>query len=115
MVLGNITELRNLPQLILTSPVAVVADSQIAEITGSIANSTVTVVTIQCTMESAGKYYLVDENDYRHYLTNPKEDYPAKLQLLSTYFLEKDQVVSLKFSASTTMTNLMVTMGAGIY
>jgi len=115
MVLGNVTELRNLPQLILTSPVAVTADTVIAEITGSIANSNVTVVTIQCTMEDAGRYYLVDDGGYKHYLTNPNEDYPAKLQMLATYFLEKDQVVNLKFSGTTTMTGLIVTMGAGIY
>jgi len=117
MAFVGVTELRNLPQLIYDEelPVSVTADTEIVELSGSVDNSLITTLTIQCTMEDAGKYYLLDENGYKHYLTDPNKDYPAKLQLLSTYFLKKNKVVSLCFSVNSTMTDLIIGTGAGVY
>ena len=115
MTLLGTTELRNLPQLIDTTPRDVNADEVIATLRGDIQNSDVTVLTIQCTMSTAGKYYIVDANNKRHYLTDPDNNYPAGLLLLSTFFVKKGDECNLQFSNSGEMESLIVTMGAGIY
>ena len=117
MALIGITELRNLPQYVLSSPVSVDANTAIAgvQLEGLIQNSDVTVLTIQCIMSTAGKYYIKDSSGNDNYLTNPNEDYPAKLQLLSTWFLPKGDTCELYFSGTGTCQSFIVTMSGGIY
>lgn len=113
-MLRGITELRSLPYLTLTDT-AVTADTTICEIRGDIENNDVTFVSLQVCMEGAGKLYIVDENGYSMYLTDPSNDWPAKYQILSTFMVQSGTTVSLKYSASTTMSKLIIVQGGGVF
>lgn len=113
--LGTITELRTLPQLTQLSDVVVTADEEIVQIEGVIQNNGVTFISIQAFFEDAGKVYLETPSGKRHYLTDSNQNWPAKYQVLSTYLLPKGEVVSLKYSANTTMTGLCIVASGGVF
>lgn len=113
--LGNITELRTIPQLIQLEDVAVTADTQIIELTGAIENNGVTVVSGQIFMEDAGKLYVETESGKHHYLTDSSQDYPAKMQILFSYFIPRGVSLPLMYSESTTMTGCIIVSSGGVF
>lgn len=113
--LGSITELRTIPQRTQLTDVAVTADQEIVELEGVIQNNGVTFISIQAFFEDAGRLYVETESGKRHYLTDPNKDYPGMYQILTTYLIPKDGVVSLKYSTSTTMTGLIIVASGGVF
>lgn len=113
--LGQITELRSLTVRAQLEDVSVTADTEICELTGSIENNGVSFISLQAIFESAGKLYVETPSGKKHYLTDSSQDYPAMMQILSTYIIPKGETVSLKFSASTTMTGLCIVVGGGVF
>ena len=113
--LGNITELRTIPQLIQLEDVAVNADEQIIEITGTIENNGITLVSGQVVFENAGKLYVETPSGKKHYLTDSSQDYPAMMQILFSYFVPRGVSLPLKFSVNTTMTGCIIVSSGGVF
>jgi hypothetical protein len=95
--------------------VSVTADTEICTLEGVIENNGISLISLQCFFEAAGRLYVETPSGKRHYLTDPNQDYPAKFQIISSYFLPKGQTVSLKYSASTTMTGLVTVACGGVF
>ena len=113
--LGSITELRTLPQLTRLEDFGVDADETICEITGSIQNNTVTLASVQAFFTSPGKLYLETASGQKHYLTDSETNYPANFQILSSYFIPRNESLALKYSATCTCTGLIVVASGGVF
>lgn len=111
----TVTEARTWFSLSTTSPTAVVADEEIAEITTIINNADASIINIATAFSAAGKLYYVDANGNETYLTDPSVNYPAKYTIIASLFLKKDDVISLRYSETATMHHLYVTHGAGVF
>lgn len=107
-------EMRSLPVLTLTNE-AVVANEEICELTGAIRNNEVTFVSLQANFSAAGKLYVVFEDGSTMYLTDPNNDWPASYQVLSTFIVPKDEIVSLRYSAPCTLGKLIVVIGGSVF
>ena len=106
--------MRSLPYLALSN-ISVTADETICEITGEIVNNDVTFPSLQATFADAGKLYVVDENGNSMYLTDYSQDFSAKTQILSTFMIPKGETWELKYSANTTLYNLIVVLGGSVF
>jgi hypothetical protein len=111
----QMVENRTWPSHILTDPVSITADTEIAEITTVVENSDVSVISLDAVFEDAGKLYYVDSNGKYNYLTDPSQNYPAKKVILATFFLKKGETISLRYSSNTTFYHLYVVHGAGVF
>lgn len=110
----QLTELRTLPRT-LSQNVPVVADTDIVTLTPDIHNNTVSFFTIEMTPQAAGKLYIVTEDGYEEYLTDPDNDWPAKKVIIATYIVAAGTNVGLRYSSDTTASTLIVTEGSGVY
>ncbi len=111
----TLTEARTWVSNTLTTETAVTADVTILSITTIIENSDVSFISLQTSFSAAGKLYVVDENDNPMYLTDSSTDYPANMQIISTFMLPKGKTVSLKYSNTCTMSSLIIVHGGGVF
>lgn len=114
MVFNGVIEMRSLPYLTLSNTL-VTADETICAITGAITNNDVTFPSLQVCFADAGKLYIEDTNGNKMYLTDYSRDFSAKTQILSTFMMPKGETWLLKYSANTTLYNLIVVLGGSVF
>jgi len=71
--------------------------------------------TIQFTSQVAGKLYVVKTDSFEEYLTSPDTNWPAKMPILVTYALAKDDSFNLRFTGSGTVSTIIITEHGGVY
>ena len=117
MAYNGVYDLRGYARTTLTG-VTAVADTEILDspIVNEIRNTPVSIYTIQVSPQADGKLILVKTDGDEEYLAGDETyDWHAKVPILVTYCMADGDSFNLKYSASTTLSDVIVIEHGGIY
>ena len=114
---NGVYDLRGYARTTLTG-VTVDADVEFLDsaIENEVRNTPVSVYTIQVTPQADGKLIIVKADGDEEYLAGDATyDWHAKVPILVTYCMADDDSFNLKYSASTTLSDVIIIEHGGIY
>lgn len=117
MAYNGVYDLRGYARTTLTG-VTVDADVEFLDsaIENEVRNTSVSVYTIQVTPQADGKLIIVKADGDEEYLAGDATyDWHAKVPILVTYCMADDDSFNLKYSASTTLSDVIIIEHGGIY